>query len=169
MQEDSASNVLSREILFLDAGRSEYQSQESLKKEINLKVFGVLAFIITLFTISLEFVSVDSLPLWLMLALFLNFTVWVGLSVYIVRPIAWLRPFDLMFIKDELYKYEANGIAYSLGEGYAETVVSNRGVIKEKSSYLAWLLWSAFSFLLLIVFAIFYDSILSLVQMALAI
>ena len=165
MSDDRDSDVFSREVLFLDASRSEYQSQEALNKEINLKVFGVLAFIITLFTISLEFVSVDSVPLWLMFALFLNFSLCVGLSIFIVRPITWLRPFDPIFIKDTLYNYEPRGIAYGLGEGYAETVESNRDVIKKKSSYLTWLLWSSFAFLLLIVFTIFYESILFFFQM----
>ena len=166
MLDDTDSSVLNREILFLDAGRCEYQSQEALNKEINLKVFGILAFIITLFAISFEFVSVHSIPPLLMFLVFLNFAVCIGLGVYIVKPVNWLRPFDLMFIKDELYKYEARGIAYSLAEGYAETVESNRRIVDSKSSWLTWLLRVTFMFLILIISTIFYDPIQTFFQMA---
>ncbi len=164
MPDDTDSSVLNREILFLNAGRCEYQSQEALNKEINLKVFGILAFIITLIAISLEFVSVHSIPPLLMFFVFLNLAVCIGLGVCIVKPVNWLRPFDLIFIKDKLYDYEARGIAYSLGEGYTETVKSNRKIVESKSSCLTWLLRTTFMFLMLIMITIFYNPILSFFQ-----
>ena len=126
------------EDLFLTEARAEYQSQESLNRELSFKAGAMaslgMAALGSLISVSLK--MPDPILDMILTPLAISVFATIVFAALIVRPSAWRRPHHLSDIEATMYDYEPAGIELSIGQAYRQAVVLNKSILAPKATWL---------------------------------
>ncbi|MCY4219819.1 MAG: hypothetical protein OXE56_11210 [Gammaproteobacteria bacterium] len=120
-------NYPTKELLFMEAGKFKYQSQEWVNREFTIKAGSMSAFgmamvgvVATIDTACPGFMS------WLLLSIGILVLILIVMAFWILFPKPWKSPYEMEEVLQRAKEEEIGTFLVGMGEAYTETVEFNK-------------------------------------------